>query len=74
MIRLSVSSICYLRAVFPAECFSSRDYAGLKVHQIECAEKDENGETVVKNKDAFLLTQVPIFKSLELNFIVHLKY
>lgn len=57
MIRLSVSSICYLRNVFPADCFSSRDYAGLKVHQIECAERDENGDTIVKNRDAFLLTQ-----------------
>jgi hypothetical protein len=57
MIRLSVSSICYLRNVFPADCFSSRDYAGLKVHQIECAEKDEDGELKIKHQDAFLLTR-----------------
>lgn len=57
MIRLSVSSICYLRNVFPSDCFSSRDYAGLKVHQIECAEKGEDGELKVKHQDAFLLTQ-----------------
>ena len=57
MIRLSISSICYLRNVFPSECFSSREYAGLKVHQIECAEKSEDGEVHIKHEDAFLLTQ-----------------
>ena len=53
-----MSNICYLRDVFPAECFSVRDYAGLKVHQIECADKSADGETIVRNEDAFLLTQV----------------
>jgi len=32
-----------MRSIFPAECFSSKDYAGLKVHQLECAEKDDEG-------------------------------
>lgn len=44
MIRLSISSVCYLRNIFPPSCFSSRDYAGLKVHQLECAEKTDDGE------------------------------
>jgi hypothetical protein len=46
MFRLSVSSICYLRGIFPSECFSSRDYAGVKVHQLECAEKTANDEVI----------------------------
>ena len=32
-----------MRSIFPEECFSSKDYAGLKVHQLECAEKNEDG-------------------------------
>ena len=33
--------------MFPESCFSSKDYAGLKVHQLECAEKSENGEVLI---------------------------
>lgn len=47
MFRLSVSSICYLRGVFPEDCFSCREYAGIQVHQLECAEKSNNGEVLV---------------------------
>lgn len=57
MFRLSVSSICFLRGIFPEECFSTKDYAGVKVHQLECAEKDNDGQLIVYEKDAFLLTQ-----------------
>jgi hypothetical protein len=51
MFRLSVSSICFLRGIFPDDCFSTKDYAGVKVHQLECAEKDKDGQLVVYEKD-----------------------
>lgn len=51
MFRLSLSSICFLRGIFPGDCFSTKDYAGVKVHQLECAEKDKNGQLIVFEKD-----------------------
>lgn len=43
MFRLSVSAVCYLRGIFPHDQFSTRDYAGVTVHQLESAERDEDG-------------------------------
>ena len=46
-----------MRDLFPAEMFKSVAYGNTTVHQLLSAEKDSNGETIVLNKDAFLLTQ-----------------
>jgi len=77
MFRLTVSSICYLRGIFPSECFSSRDYAGVQVHQLECAEKDKDGKIIVKYRDAFLLTQwleCGVFDALEKSYLKSLTF
>ena len=58
MFRLSVSSICYLRGIFPDDCFSTKDYAGVKVHQLECAEKDNDGNLIVLDKDGKPLAEL----------------
>eukprot|EP01036_Dinobryon_divergens_P054348 gene54348-72626_t len=77
MLRLSVSSICYIRSIFPSECFSSKDYAGLKVHQLECAEKTPDGEINIRYPEAFLLTQWlerGVFEALEKHYLKSLSF
>lgn len=46
-----------MRHLFPEDCFQCVDYGNTKIHQLKSAEYDSNGEVVVKNADAFLLTQ-----------------
>ena len=46
-----------MRSLFPDECFQNVDYGNTKIHQLKSAEYNDEGEIVVKNKDAFLLTQ-----------------
>ena len=56
-VRISVSSICYMRHLFPDDCFQTVDYGNSKIHQLQSAEYDEQGNLSVRNGDAFLLTQ-----------------
>ena len=58
MIRISMSSICYHRDLFPASCFKKREYGGDKtsIHTLEPAH-EADGDIIVANDDAFLLTQ-----------------
>ena len=73
MIRISISSICYIRNLFPAECFSSKEYAGISVRQLESAEPGPDGELRVKNKDAFMITQwleKGVFDSIERKYVI----
>ena len=77
MIRISVSSICYIRNLFPAECFSSKDYAGISVRQLESAEPGPDGELRVKNKDAFMITQwleKGVFDAIEKRYVTKLSH
>ena len=77
MIRISVSSICYIRNLFPAECFSSKDYAGISVRQLESAEPGPDGELRVKNKDAFMITQwleKGVFDAIEKRYATKLSF
>ena len=72
MIRISVSSICYQRGVFEADCFKSRPYDGLPIHQLDSAVQDENGQIKVRNGEAFQLTQWlerGVFQALEKEFL-----
>jgi meiosis-specific protein HOP1 len=56
-IRISVSSICYMRQLFPEDCYREVDYGSSKIHQLQSADYDEAGVLKIKNTDAFLLTQ-----------------
>lgn len=58
MIRISISQICFIRNIFPEDCFSTKDYGGITIKQLEAADRDDQGNMRVKNRDAFLLTQV----------------
>jgi hypothetical protein len=57
MIRISVSSICYQRGVFESDCFVSKPYDGLPIHQLNSAKQGDNGQIEVLNGEAFQLTQ-----------------
>ena len=46
-----------MRSLFPDDCYQEIQYGNSRIHQLQSAEIDDNGETVVRNKDAFLLTQ-----------------
>ena len=57
--RICVSSICYMRDLFPPECFRETNYGGTTIHQLISAEADPNVEEGFRMLDqkAFLLTQ-----------------
>ena len=46
-----------MRSLFPDDCYQEIQYGNSKIHQLQSAEIDDEGETVIRNKDAFLLTQ-----------------
>ena len=76
MLRLSISSICYSRNLFPLDCFAARPYGSGSefpmVHQLESVKLNEKGENEVVNTDAFLITQWlerGVFDALQKTFL-----
>eukprot|EP01038_Epipyxis_sp_PR26KG_P004772 gene4772-6694_t len=72
MIRISLSSICYMRDLFPTSCYKNQQYGSIEIHQLRGAEKDDIGEVIVNNQEAFLLTQwieKGIFSALESEYL-----
>lgn len=70
--RISVSSICYLRELFPDDTFKAKQYGVVEIHQLQGARKDENGTVIVENSEAFLLTQWlerGVFAALESEYL-----
>jgi hypothetical protein len=61
MLRLSISTICYTRNLFPKSCFAERPYGDTDelstVFQLESAKINSDGKLEVLHEDAFLLTQ-----------------
>lgn len=60
MLRLSISTICYSRNLFPKECFTEKPYGDAElptIYQLESAKVDDDGKVIILNDDAFLLTQ-----------------
>jgi hypothetical protein len=71
MFRLAVSSICFLRQIFPPSCFKTSNYGGQPVHQLQCAELSD-GKINVLDEDAFLLSQWlerSVFDALEKQYL-----
>lgn len=72
-IRISISSICYFRDVFPSDCFKNKQYGAVNIHQLQGATKDPaTKELQVTNKEAFLLTQwleKGVFEALEAEYL-----
>jgi len=60
MLRLSISTICYTRNLFPKECFTEKPYGDAElptIYQLESARLGSDGQLTILNDDAFLLTQ-----------------
>lgn len=77
MIRISVSSICYQRGLFEADCFKCKPYDGLPIHQLDSAVQNKDGELIIRNAEAFSLTQWlerGVFKALEQEFLSGLTF
>lgn len=71
-IRISVSSICYIRQLFPDDCFRARNYGSIEIHQLHCGEKEEDGEIKIINEEAFLVTQWlqnGVFRALDAGYV-----
>jgi hypothetical protein len=70
--RISISSICFVRDLFPRDCFKNKPYGNVDIHQLQGARKDDDGEIVVTHSDAFLLTQwleQGVFHALEQEYL-----
>ena len=79
-IRISISSICFHRDIFPESCFKCREYGSEKmscyIHTLEPAELNGN-DIIVKNQDAFNVTQwleKGVFKALEDQYLEQLTF
>lgn len=71
-VRISISSICYIRDLFPKDCFKNKPYGNVEIHQLQGAKKEEDGEISITHPDAFLLTQwleQGVFSALEKEFL-----
>lgn len=68
-----MSSICYFRSLFPENCFSTKQYGhDLRIHTLQGAEKDNDGNFSIENEEAFLVTQwleKGVFKALDLEYV-----
>eukprot|EP01032_Pedospumella_encystans_P028823 gene28823-32552_t len=72
MVRISISSICYIRDLFPRDCFKNKPYGNVNIHQLQGAKKEDDGEISITHPDAFLLTQwleQGVFHALEQEYL-----
>jgi hypothetical protein len=70
--RISISSVCFVRDLFPRSCFKNKPYGNVDIHQLQGAKKEDNGDIVVTHPDAFLLTQwleQGVFHALEMEYL-----
>ena len=71
-VRISISSICYIRDLFPRDCFKNKPYGNVNIHQLQGAKKEDDGEISITHPDAFLLTQwleQGVFHALEQEYL-----
>ena len=76
-----MSSICFHRDLFPGNCFKRREYGSEKqathIYTLEPASESSTGEVIVKNQDAFNVTQwleQGVFKALEDQYLEQLTF
>jgi hypothetical protein len=61
-----------LRQIFPDECFRTRQYGNIEIHQLHCGEKDDKGNIDVLDEEAFTVTQwlqQGVFKALDVGYL-----
>jgi hypothetical protein len=75
MLRLSISTICYARNLFPKDCFTEKPYGDDElpcIYQLESAKINSDGNLEILNDGAFLLTQwleKGVFQALENKYL-----
>lgn len=70
--RISVSSICFLRHLFPENLFKAKSYGSVQIRQLQAAEKLDDGTVKIEDEEAFLITQwleKGVFKALESGYV-----
>ena len=43
LVRVCIGEICYLRDIFPKDCFAQKDYCDLDIHRLRIPEENEDG-------------------------------
>eukprot|EP00752_Nemacystus_decipiens_P008268 g7393.t1 len=78
LIRVSISTICSLRGIFPQGCFQERTYAGMKIYQLDAATRDaDTNETIIKDQEAYDLTkwlESGVFEAVELRYLRRMEF
>ena len=77
MVRIGISTISKVRNLWQDDLFSKVDYGGAEIHQLESAELDENGDIMIKNLEAFRLTQWlerGVFDAIEKEYLKSVKF
>eukprot|EP00903_Cladosiphon_okamuranus_P019216 g17670.t1 len=78
LIRVSISTVCSLRGIFPHSCFQERTYAGMKIYQLDAASRDaDTNETIVKDQEAYDLTkwlESGVFEAIELRYLRRMEF
>jgi hypothetical protein len=75
--RISISSICFHRGIFDEDCFKSKPYDGLPIHQLDSASQTPDGKIMVRDSEAFMLTQWlerGVFRVLEEQYLSELTF
>ncbi|CAM9800152.1 unnamed protein product [Ascophyllum nodosum] len=78
LVRVSISTVCHLRNIFPNSCFKRRAYAGLHIYQLDASSRDEStNETVIHNEEAYMLTkwlECGVIAAIELKYLRRVEF
>ncbi|CAM9098815.1 unnamed protein product, partial [Laminaria digitata] len=78
LIRVSISTVCHLRNIFPGSCFQERSYAGMRIYQLDAASRDAStNETVIRNHQAYMLTkwlESGVFEAVERRYLRRMEF
>jgi len=77
MVRIGISTISKVRNLWQDDLFSKVDYAGTEIHHLKSAEVDQEGNIIVKNIEAFRLTQWlerGVFDAIEKEYLKSVKF
>ncbi|CAM9725294.1 unnamed protein product [Scytosiphon promiscuus] len=78
LIRVSISTVCHMRGIFPQGCFQNRTYAGMNIYQLDSATRDaETGEMFVKDQEAYDFTlwlESGVFEAVENRYLRRMEF
>jgi hypothetical protein len=77
MVRIGVSTLAQVRHLWQDDLFVEIDYGGTKMMHLESAEIDNEGQILVRNLEAFRLTQWlerGVFDALDKEYLKSIKF